>query len=156
MRLRRIWNAIRPFWLATLRFFGLASLLLVMVGLTHIGPDNIASLYPVDQVRAAKAWHYVLRAFPESTLLYLMVWNLTPWEPIPRRLAVSVACFLGAFFSFQIALCRVQFPMNQPPPDTELFTGLCDKATGMPVYMMALGAIAVLLVTFLIRPREKG
>jgi hypothetical protein len=148
--LRRIWNALTLFWRAALRHVGLASLLLLMVAITHIGYSGIASLYD-EPVRAAKAWHSVLRAFPESTLLYLMVWNMTPWEPISRRLGVSVACFLGACASFQIAMCRVQFPMDKPPPDVELYQGMCDKATGLPIYMLILGVILVLVFTFLVR-----
>lgn len=144
MGLRRLWNAIKPFWLA--------SLLLLIVAITHIGPDNIGSFYD-NPVRAASAWHSVLRAFPESTLLYLLVWLLTPWKPVSVRYAVSAVCAWGGVESFQIAACRLQYPMNQPPPKTELYTGLCDVVTGWPVYMLTIGA--VLLVVFLTRPREK-
>ncbi len=148
MSLRRIWKS-------ALRHFGLASLLLLMVAITHIAYSGIATLYD-EPLRAAKAWHSVLRAFPESTLLYLMVWNLTPWEPISRRLGVSLVCFLGACASFQIAMCRVAFPMDKPPPALELDQGMCDKATGLPIYMLILGAIVVLLVTFLMKRKKKA
>ena len=132
---------------ATVKSFGLPSLLLLIVALTHIAPDLIGSLYPeANQVRAATAWHSVLRAV-EATFLYLIVWLLIPWTPVVVRIAGSVVCAWGAAESFMIAGCRLQFPMSQPPPKTTLYTGLCDVATGWPVYMVTIGL--VLAVSFI-------
>jgi hypothetical protein len=139
---------------AHVRAFGLPSLLLAIVAVTHVAPDLIGSLYTTDsQVRAATAWHSVLRAFPESTLLYLIVWLLMPWEPKPARIAASLVCAWGAAESFMIAGCRLQFPMDRPPPKTELYTGLCDVATGWPVYMLT---IAVVLLVSILRKAHRG
>lgn len=141
--MRRAWLLVRS--------FGLPSLLLLIVAVTHIAPDLIGNLYAEpNQVRAATAWHSVLRAFPEATLLYLLVWLLIPWRPIVLRLAASLVCAWGASESFMLAGCRLQFPMDRPPPKTELYTGLCDVATGWPVYMVTIGV--VLIVSLLRRP----
>lgn len=136
--MNRIWRAVRP--------FGLASLLLLIVTVTHMGYDPIAGFYPENQARAASAWHSVLRAFPESTLLYLLVWLLTPWQPVAARLAASAVCAWGALESFQIAACRLQYPMNQPPPRTELYTGLCDVVTGWPIYLLTVSMLMLVSV----------
>jgi hypothetical protein len=128
------------FW-ARLRTFGLPSLLLAIVAITHMAYDPIASLYDTNPSRAAAAWHHVLRAFPEATLLYLIVWLLIPYRPVTVRYACSAVCAWGALESFQIAACRLQFPMNQPPPKTELYVGLCDVVTGWPIYMLTIGVV---------------
>jgi hypothetical protein len=122
-----------------------------------MGYQHIGDLY-ADPVRAGKAWHHVLRAFPEATLLYMLVWKMTPWEPVARRYAVSMACAWFIFESFEIAACRLQFPMDKPPPDIKPYTGLCDIATGLPVYMLTIVAVASVgaLITFLTRPRKKA
>jgi len=135
-----------------MRKIWLPSLLLLIVVITHMAYDPIGSLYPANQVRAAANWHSVLRAFPEATLLYLLVWLLLPWEPVSVRIAGSVVCAWGAIESIQIAACRLQYPMNQPSPKTELYTGLCDAATGWPIYMITI--TVVLLISFLRQHRK--
>ncbi len=144
-------------WRRARETFGLASLLLIIVLVTHMGYQPIGDLY-TDPVRAGKAWHHVLRAFPEATLLYMLVWLLTPWKPLARRYGVSMACAWGIFESFEIAACRLQFPVSQPPPSIKPYIGLCDIATGKPVYMLTVGAVIAIaaLITFLTRPRENG
>lgn len=134
---------------AALRASGLPSLLLVIVAITHTAYDLLGGFY-AHPLRAAAAWHHVLRAFPEATLLYLIVWSLIPWRPIGVRIAGSLVCAWGALESFQIAACRVVYPMDQPPPKTPLYSGLCDVVTGWPIYMLTLGV--VLLVSLLTRP----
>lgn len=131
----------------------LPALLLVMVAITHLGYDLIGSFY-TDPARAATAWHHVLRAFPEATWLYLIVWLLLPWQPVPARIAGSAACAWGAIESFQIAACRLQFPMGVPPPRTPLYGGLCEIATGWPIYMTTL--VIVLTVCLLSRSTRHG
>jgi hypothetical protein len=122
----------------------LPSLLLVLVVITHYSYDLIASFY-ANQLAAAKAWHSVLRAV-ESTVLYLAVWSLVPLKPAAIRYAAALACTWGAAESAQIAACRVLYPMDRPPPDTPLYSGLCDKATGLPLYMMVITAILLVAV----------
>lgn len=129
--------------------FGLPSLLLALVVVTHMSYDLIGSFYP-DPVRAATAWHSVLRAF-EAMALYIIVWTLVPWAPVSARYAASLACAWGALESFQIGACRLMSPMDRPPPKTELYAGLCDLVTGWPVYMLT--AILVLLVSLFARKK---
>ncbi len=139
--------------LAAIKSFGLPSLLLLIVAITHTSYDLIGELY-ANPTRAATSWHHVLRAFPEATLLYLIVWSLIPWKPISVRIAGSLACAWGALESFQIAACRVTYPMDQPPPKTALYTGLCDVVTGWPIYMLTI--TVVLLISLLTRPSYRG
>jgi hypothetical protein len=127
---------------------GLPSLLLVVVIVTHYGYDLIASFYP-DALASAKAWASVLRAV-EAVALYFIVLALAPVKPWIVRKAVACACAWGAFESAQIAVCRLAFPMNRPPPEVSQYTGLCDKVTGLPVYMLTVSL--VLLVAVLRKP----
>jgi hypothetical protein len=136
------------------RAFGLPSLLLLIVAVTHMSYDLIGSFYP-DPAIAARNWAHVLRAFPEATLLYLLVWLLTPWEPVIVRYAASAVCAWGALESFQIAACRLQFPMGKYAPNVKPFTGLCDVATGWPIYMLTVGAVPLVLL-FVMKPRKKA
>lgn len=128
--------------------FGLPSLLLVVVILTHYGYALLASFYP-DVQPAAKAWASVLRAV-EASVLYFAVWSLVPARPVVVRAAAGVACAWGAFESMQIAACRLAYPMDRPPPDVGQFAGLCDKLTGWPVYMLTI--TVVLLIAVLRKP----
>lgn len=134
-KLWRAWRAIKT--------FGLPSLLLVIVVVTHMSYEPIASFYANPGV-AARSWASVLRAFPEATLLYLIVWLLFPWRPLLPRLAISAACAWGAIESFQIAACRLQFPMGAPPPNVQPYTGLCDLVTGWPIYMTTIAVVLAL------------
>lgn len=121
--------------------FGLPSLLILLVGITHIGYDVLASFYP-EYPRASAAWFYILRGV-EGTILYCIVWALTPWRPAHVRLAVSVACAWGALEEFQTAACRFALGFDKVPTPGP-YQGLCDVATGWPVYALTL--MAVLLV----------
>lgn len=141
-------------WRWAVETFGLASLLLIIVAVTHLGYDPIGGLY-ADPERAGKAWHVVLRAFPEATLLYMLVWLLAPWKPLAVRYGASMACAWGMLESFEIAACRLQFPMDRPPPDAKVYTGLCDIVTGKPIYLITVVIVMLIgaLITFLTRPR---
>jgi hypothetical protein len=135
-----MWATIKRQWAA----FGLPSLLLVLVVTTHYGYALIANAY-ADPLVASKSWHSVLRAV-ESTVLYLAVWSLTPREPVGVRCATAIACIWGAAESAQIAGCRLAFPMGQPPPGVSLYTGLCDTATGLPIYMLTVSIVLLVAV----------
>jgi hypothetical protein len=124
---------------------GLPTLLLLMVVVTHYGYDIVGALYPGHEVAAATAWHLVFRAF-EAALLYLIVWSLVPWRPAFVRCGASLVCAWGALESLQIAVCRLQFPMDRKPPSTPLYTGMCDAATGWPIYMLTIGLALVCCV----------
>lgn len=120
---------------------GLASILLVIVVVTHYGYEPMAGFY-ADPGHAARAIFYVLRGL-EASLLYLIVWALTPWKPIYVRLAVSAVCAWGALESVQTSLCRISLGIDNTV-GTKPYQGLCDLVTGLPVYMMTL--ILVLLI----------
>lgn len=120
----------------------LASLLLVVLIGTHYGYDLLAGLYP-HPAAAARAWFYVLRGF-EGSVLYLIVWYLTPYRPLPVRYAVSLVCAWGALESIQTSVCRLVIGI-EAKPNTGLFAGLCDVVTGWPIYMLTL--LVVIMVT---------
>lgn len=126
---------------------GLPSLLLVLVVITHYSYALIAGFYP-DVLAASKSWHSVLRAV-EAAVLYFAVWALVPSKPAVTRYAAGLACAWGAFESMQIAACRLAFPMDRPPPDAGAYAGLCDKLTGLPVYMAT-----IMVVLFIAVPRK--
>lgn len=123
-------------------------MLLALVAVVHYGYPLIADFYP-NTPQAAKAWASVLRGV-EAASLYLVVWGLTPSKPVAARLAVGTACAWGTLESAQIVACRLAYPMSRPPPDVGQFAGLCDKVTGLPVYMLTI--TVVLLVAVLRRP----
>lgn len=120
---------------------GLASLLLVMVVGTHFTYELFAEHYENPQ-SAARAIFYVLRGI-EGTLLYCIVWALTPFRPLRVRLPVSLICAWGALEESQTAVCRVAAGIDNHP-DTQRYHGLCDLVTGLPIYMLTL--LIVLLV----------
>lgn len=129
-------------------YFGLPSMLLVLVVVVHYSYALIAGFYP-DMLPAARAWASVLRAV-EATVLYFAVWSLVPPQPFVARWAAGVACAWGAFESMQIAVCRLAYPMDRPPPDVGQFAGLCDRVTGWPVYMLTI--TVALLIAVLRKP----
>lgn len=114
---------------------GLPSLLLVIVVLTHYGGDLLATMY-LDQAAASRAWFYVLRGL-EGGLLFLIVWSLTPVQPLAVRYGASLACAWGALEEFQTAACRLAIGIDQTA-ESGLFRGLCDVVTGWPVYMLTI------------------
>lgn len=118
----------------------LASLLLVVTGGTHYGYDLLAGFYPHPD-EAARAWFYVLRGV-EGTVLYLLVWRLTPYRPLAVRYGASLVCAWGALESIQTSICRLAIGI-EATPETSLFTGLCDIATGWPVYMLTLLGVSM-------------
>lgn len=133
--------------------FGLASLLLVCVMITNYVPDLIGSFYVGREVPAAKAWQLVFRGL-QACFLFMAAWYLVPWKPALRRVACAVACAWGFFESVQVVFCRLAFDMTRPPPqDTRLYTGLCDIATGLPVYMGTL--LTIMAVVTLVKLRKE-
>ncbi len=124
--------------------FGLASLLLVIVVAAHYLPDNVAVTYaqPV-QIGAANAWSQVF-GHGETMMLWLIIWALVPYKPVSARFACAVVCAWGAAEHFSALACRLQFDMTRPPPSPDLYRGMCDVVTGLPVYMGTM--VAVLLI----------
>lgn len=111
---------------------GLAPLLLVLVACTHYGYDIIATGYP-DPASAARVWFYILRGI-EGTALFFIVLSLVP--PMPRRpwLSIAVPCIWGAIEEAQTSVCQLAVGINWDG-DTGLFRGLCDVASGIPMYV---------------------
>lgn len=133
--------------------FGLASLLLVIVVAAHYLPDNVASTYaqPV-QIGAANAWTKVF-GHGETMMLWLIVWSLVPHRPVSARIACAVVCAWGAAEHLSAMLCRLQFDMTRPPPSPELYKGMCDTVTGLPIYM---GTMIVVLLIFALNYTRKA
>ena len=129
---------------------GLASLLLLMVVVTHYAYEPIAEFYSTQQ--SARAVFYVLRGI-EGTLLYCIVWALTPYKPLHIRFAVSAVCAWGALEEAQTAVCRIAVGIDNHP-DTKQYHGLCDMVTGVPIYMLTL--LVVLLIFAWGASRKRG
>ena len=128
---------------------GLASLLLLIVVVTHYGYEPIAGMY-ADPGHAARAIFYFLRGV-EGTLLYCIIWAMTPWKPAHARLAVSVVCAWGALESAQTAICRAAIGFGSAA-ETKPYAGLCDVVTGWPIYM---GTMFVVLIAFALNYTKK-
>lgn len=128
---------------------GLPTLLLLLVVGTHYGYDLAASFYP-SPAEAGRALFYIFRGI-EGTMLYLIVWSLTPFEPRAARLAVSTMCAWGALESIQTSLCRIAIGVTNNV-NSKPYSGLCDLVTGLPVYM---GTLLIVLVIFAYQ-RTKG
>jgi hypothetical protein len=120
---------------------GLASLLLVMVVVTHYAYEPLAGFY-ASQRHAAQAIFYALRGV-EGALLYCIVWSLTPFRPLQARLAVSVVCAWGALEEAQTAVCMAAKGFGGKA-STPAYAGLCDAVTGWPIYMITLLVVLML------------
>lgn len=120
-----------------------AVLLLVVFGMHYLG-DIIATGY-VERAAAARAWEYVLRG--AGGALVLLVVGL-----LVRRPVVWALCLWGAIEDGMRSGCRLAHPMNQRPPETDPFTGLCGDYS---LYRIGLIAAAVIAVFLLDRLRGK-
>lgn len=121
---------------------GLASLLLVLVVVTHYAYEPLAGFY-ANQRHAAQAIFYALRGV-EGAVLYLVVWSLTPFRPLSVRLAVSTVCAWGALEEAQTAVCMAANGFGGKVA-TVPYAGLCDAVTGLPIYM---GTLLLVLLLF--------
>lgn len=119
----------------------LPTLLLVMVVVCNYGYFPIAAFAP-DPIAAERAMFYVLSGM-QSTVLFVLVWWLTPFKPLAMRFAVSVACLWGAIESALRAVCMI--PFGSEPAAVEAGKGLCSALTGKPTYLII--PLAVLFVT---------
>lgn len=103
--------------------------LVLLITVTHYAYDPLALLIFGDAGgRASRALAYVLRGH-EGFWLFLAVGFLA------RRRVVWLACVFGMAEEAQTAICRLRFPLTEPPP-FELFTGLCGQtpyAAGLAV-----------------------
>lgn len=122
---------------------GLASLLLVLVVVTHYAYEPLAGFY-ANQRQAAQAIFYALRGV-EGAVLYLVVWSLTPFRPLSVRLAVSTVCAWGALEEAQTAVCMAAKGFGAGKVATAPYAGLCDAVTGWPIYM---GTLLLVLLLF--------
>lgn len=119
---------------------GLPSLLLVLVAVTHYGPPFLAGLYP-DPDSVVRAWFYILRGI-EGALLFCVVWALAPHTPTFMRYGVALTCAWGALEEAQTAICRAAIGIEKKA-QVGLFEGLCDVATGWPIYMTVVSLVLV-------------
>lgn len=125
----------------------LPSLLLVLVVATHYGPDLLASYYP-DPGAASRAWFYVARGV-EGAALFMAVWWLSCRAAAGQavRCGIALACAWGALEEAQTAACRLAIGIDRRA-DPGLFAGLCDFATGHPVYMLTISTALVVATLF--------
>lgn len=118
----------------------LASVLLVLVAMTHYGYDLLAQAFD-DAEAAARALFYVLRGI-EGFALFGVVWMLAPRRPRPAYIGLSLACAWGMLEEAQTSVCRLaQGIQNVVSPGP--FRGLCDVVTGLPIYMLTAGLVLV-------------
>lgn len=125
------------------------SLLLVLVVLTHYAPALLGGYYE-DSAAAERAWFYILRGV-EGTVLWLYIWVRTPYKPLRVRYGVALACAWGALEEAQTAACRLSFDIERRP-EPGPFQGLCDLATGWPIYMLTL-SVALIVATLAVREK---
>lgn len=131
----------------------LASLLLVLCVITHYAYEPLAEFY-TDPDHAARAIFYALRGV-EGAVLYGLVWRLA-WCLARKRAAysaaafggVSLACAWGVLESAQTAVCRVAVGIGEAA-ESERYSGLCDAATGLPVYGLTM--LVALVVASLVQ-----
>lgn len=124
---------------------GLASLLLVLVVVTHYAYEPMAGFY-AEPRHAAQAIFYTLRGI-EGTILYGIVWALTPYRPLHIRLAVSTVCAWGMLEEAQTAICMANIGFIKGVK-TQAYEGLCDMVTGVPIYM---GTLLLVLLIFALK-----
>lgn len=111
----------------------------------HYGTDIIAGFYE-HQPQAAKAWGYVGQQI-EAMLAFLTILLLSP--------QLAIIGLWGFVERGENAVCRLAFPMGAPPPKTEPMQGLCDVATGLPVYSISLSILLVATIIWYSRIRRK-
>ena len=117
------------------------ALLVALVGLVHYGYEPMAELYQ-DQRAAARAIFYVFRGV-EGTALWLIVWRLANKGTRAYRVGLGLVCGWGALENAQTAVCRLALGVGEAVSPSA-YRGLCDVATGLPVYgVMCLVALAV-------------
>ena len=119
----------------------LSSLLLVLVLGTHYAPDVLADFYS-DPPRAVRALFYVARGI-EGAALFAIVWALAPRKPLGAYIGVTLACCWGVIEEAQTAACRLSIGIENTASASR-FSGLCDAATGLPIYALTMfGALAL-------------
>lgn len=128
--------------------------LLLTLTVQGFGPKVLAPLWR-DQPRAEKAWGYVLDHAAAAVIAVLamgllsLVGKLAEAQGLnPRKYAAPMMSLLLWCFveRAQGAGCRVLFAMDKPPPAVGPMQGLCDVATGLPIYLGT--ALAVLAWSF--------
>ena len=127
-------------------------MLLISVAIAFYWYDPIASMYQ-DKDTAARNIGYVFSGLLKA-LLFCTVWALTPWSPLSVRLGVSLVCGWGAWESLLESACMMAIGIQNEPPTTGLYRGLCDVATGIPIYMPTL--LMVVLVFAWGASRKRG
>lgn len=123
---------------------GLATLLLVLVLGTHYAPELLADLYG-DPAKAARALFYVARGI-EGSVLFATVWALAPRKPRGAFVGITLACCWGALEEAQTAVCRLSIGIANTATAGR-FSGLCDAATGLPIYALTM-FLALALAAF--------
>lgn len=111
----------------------------MLYGLTlyrhHIG-DLLARFFD-DTIVARKALFYCAAGVVGS-VLYAIIWKLTPWKPAEIRVAVALVCSWGMLEESETTICRVSLGLGHPPPALPMGTGLCDALTNIPITTMQL------------------
>lgn len=107
-----------------------------------LAPDVVTMVMyaPEQWKRAVKAWEYIAWGFGTAGLAVLV--GLLGWALSGRLADLPIPLWL-AFEGMQRGACRLGFPIgNVPPPDVEVFSGLCGRF----FYSLCLLAFAVFAV----------
>lgn len=112
--------------------------------------DWIARLSP-DPAFSRKALFYVAGGIV-GACMFALVWMLTPWRPVERRIAVALVCCWGMLEESQTAICRIGLGLSTPAPPLDHWRGICDHLSGLPISTMTL-AIPVCIAYWLANNR---
>lgn len=118
-----------------------AALLLLLAGV-HFLPDVL----PVFVGGTRSAWVYVTSG-AEAAALWALAFVLM------RNFAVRCVAAWGLFEAIQRPLCRLAFPMNEPPKIAD-GQNLCDAAFGLP--MSALSVLCALFLAALVQEVQRA
>lgn len=109
----------------------------------HYLPDVVAWFAYSNSLRASKALFYVAGGLV-GVLLYGTIWHLLPPQPKVLHDSIAMVCAWGMLEEGMVAGCRVAQGIERQPV-SQLWRGLCDASTGLPVSTITL-VIPVLIV----------
>lgn len=95
---------------------------------THYGIDALCAVYGVGP-QGTRAWNYVGGQVEMTLAFATMAW-------LAGRVSWLIPlCLWGVIEHTESVVCRLVFPMDKPPPETGDLEGLCDVASGLPIYV---------------------
>lgn len=128
----------------------LISLLLILVAAVHYGTAPIAATFS-NPVAVNKALFYIAQGVKGCILWLVIAYLLKDKDKDKGKLIYPAfaVCSWGAIEDFQVASCRLAKGIESVTAP-QLFSGLCDQVTGLPVYFigMLIGLLVAAIVDF--------